>query len=212
MKFILKAILIILGILGTLFVGFLIFLHFAFDGLFTGPSYNKSDLISNYEKQKSEIIDVRDYYKSILPENKSVSIEFGKGKDLEIFHFRNDSIYESNWNLKIGTPKVDSLLNELHWTENELNKLQEMLKSANCISIAGTEPIVIGWQRSGMGKFSYVIFDQNLNEDKINDYNDGCTNIFYKDNLILEYGGGAIGMQCFPEFYKNKETEGKGSP
>ena len=212
MRFILKAILIILGILGTLFIGFLIFLHFAFDGLFTGPTYNKSDLIANYENRKSEIIDVRDYYKSILPENKSVSIEFGKGKDLKIFHFRNDSIYESNWNLKIGTPKVDSILNELKWTENELNKLQEKLKAANCISIGGSEPTVIGWQRSVMGKFSYVIFNQNLNEEKIQDYNDGCTNIFYKDNVVLEYGGGAIGMQCFAEFYENKETKRKGSP
>lgn len=203
MKVILKVILIPLGIFGALLVGFLIFLHFAFDGIFTGQSYNKADLISNYEKRKTEIIDVRDYYRSILPENKSVYIEFGKRKDLKIFHLRNDNISESNWNLEMGTPKVDSLLNELNWTENELKKLKEKLKAANCISIAGTEPVVIGWQRSGMGLFSYDIFKNNLNEDQIKDYNDGCTYIYYKENVVLEYGGGAIGMQCFPEYYKN---------
>ena len=82
-----------------------------------------------------------------------------------------------------------------------------MDKNRSCISIAGKDPVVIGWQRSGMGKFSYNIFDKNLEENKIKDYNDGCTYVFYKDNIVLEYGGGAIGMQCFPEFYKNKSEE-----
>ncbi len=211
MRIVLKAILIVLGIILTLIIGFLIFLHIAFDGIFTGPSYDKSDLISNYEKREFQIIEVRDYYKSILPENKSVSIEFGKGKDIKIFHLRSDSAFESNWNLQIGTAKFDSLLNELNWTNKEIKTLQEKLKAANCISIGGTEPVVIGWQRSGMGKFSYDIFKSNLNENQIKDYNVGCTHIFYKKNVVLEYGGGAIGMQCFPEYYKNKGKE-QGSP
>lgn len=63
-----------------------------------------------------------------------------------------------------------------------------------------------------MGIFSYVIFDQNLSENKIEDYNDGCTYIFYKDNVVLEYSGGAIGMQCFPEFHREKDKDKKGSP
>jgi hypothetical protein len=203
----LKGLLIFLGIILFLFGGFYLFLHIAFDGIFTGPSYDKKDLIENYEARTDEIIDVKNYYKSILPDEVSVTIEFDNDKELGIFHVKADSVYQSNWNLKIKSPKVDSLLTELNWTTKELRMLKEKLDRANCISIAGNTPVVIGWQRSGMGKFSYLIFDQNLDESKINEYNDGCYNIFYKDNIVLEYGGGAIGPQCFPDFYRNKDKE-----
>lgn len=208
-----KVLFIIFGIILLIFGGFLLFLYIALDGLFTGPSYDKKDLIENYEKQTTEIIDAKNYFKSIVPNGASVTIEFDDDdKELGIFHVKIDSTYQSNWNLKITSNKVDSLLTELKWTTRELKTLKEKLDKANCISISGTnDPIVIGWQRSGMGMFSYVIFDQNLNENKIKDYNDGCTYIFYKDNVVLEYSGGAIGMQCFPEFYRNKEKNKKGS-
>lgn len=203
----LKGLLIFSGIILFLFGGFYLFLHIAFDGIFTGPSYDKKDLIENYEARTDEIFDLKNYYKSILPDGASVTIEFDNDKELGIFHVKVDSIYQSNWNLKIKSSKVDSLLSELNWTAKELRILKEKLDKANCISIAGKDPVVIGWQRSGMGKFSYNIFDKNLEENKIKDYNDGCTYTFYKDNIVLEYGGGAIGMQCFPEFYKNKSEE-----
>lgn len=203
----LKGLLIFLGIILFLIGGFYLFLHIAFDGIFTGPSYDKKDLIENYEARTDEILDVKNYYKSILPDGASVTIEFDNDKELGIFHVKTDSIYQSNWNLKIKTPKVDSLLTELNWTTKELRILKEKLDKANCISIAGKDPIVIGWQRSGMGMFSYNIFDSDLEKDKIEDYNDGCTYIFYKDNIVLEYGGGAIGPQCFPGFYRNKDEE-----
>lgn len=203
----LKGILIFLGIILFLFGVFYLFLLIAFDGIFTGPTYDKKDLIENYEARTDEILDVKNYYKSILPDGASVTIEFDDDKKLGIFHVKADSIYQSNWNLKITSSKVDSLLTKLNWTTKELRILKEKLDNANCISIAGKNPVVIGWQRSGMGKFSYLFFDQNLDESKINEYNDGCYNIFYKDNIVLEYGGGAIGPQCFPDFYRNKDKE-----
>ena len=53
--------------------------------------------------------------------------------------------------------------------------------------------------RSGMGKYSLKLFDIDLTNDQIKQYNDGCTYIFYKKNIVLEYGGGAVGSQCFPD-------------
>lgn len=203
----LKILLIIAGVLILIIGGLFLFLHIAFDGIFTGPYYNKNDLIKNYEQRTEEIIDAKNYFKSILPEGANVYIEFDNNKELGIFHVKVDSIYQSNWNLKINSQKVDSLLIELKWTTKELQVLKEKLDKANCISIAGNNPVNIGWQRSGMGKFSYNIFEKNLNKDKIEDYNDSCTYIFYKDNVVLEYGGGAIGPQCFPDFYQNKKEE-----
>jgi len=45
--------------------------------------------------------------------------------------------------------------------------------------------------------YSYRIFPKKLSLPEINEYNDGCIYIFYKDNIVLEFGSGAIGQYCF---------------
>ena len=106
--------------------------------------------------------------------------------------------------MDIDSNKTDSLLAVIGWTHIDLNILKNKLDEANCISVASGNPTTIGWKRSGMGMFLYDIFDQNLNDSLVEEYNKGCTYIFYKDNVVLEYGGGAIGPQCFPGYVRKK--------
>uniref|UniRef100_UPI002631E88E hypothetical protein n=1 Tax=uncultured Tenacibaculum sp. TaxID=174713 RepID=UPI002631E88E len=156
-------------------------LHIAFDGIFTGPSYNKQDLIDNFERKKNEIIEVKKFIDSKTPFETYISIEFENG-ELGIFHVEKNGNYESNWNLDIDSKKTDSLLTVINWTKNDLKNLKDKLDKANCISVSSGNPTTVGWQRSGMGKFSYGIFNQNTKDSLINQYNDGCTSIYYKDN------------------------------
>ncbi len=178
-------------------LGFYLLIHIAFEGIFTGPYYNHKDLVENFEIRKVEIFKAKDYFYSIIPQNANVTIEFNNS-DIEIFNLKKNGVYESNWNIERGSNKMDSLLNELGWTYSTLDELEKKLTAANCISASSWKPTTIGWQRSGMGKFSYKIFNESLTDSLISQYNDGCTFIYYKDNIVLEYGGGAIGPQCFP--------------
>ena len=95
--------------------------------------------------------------------------------------------------------KLDSALKIINWNKENLFQIKSFLKDANCISIENGEPTTIGFARSGMGKYSFKIFNQNLDDHQIEKYNDGCNYIFYKDNIVLEYGGGVMGPQCFPD-------------
>ena len=81
---------------------------------------------------------------------------------------------------------------------SKLEKLRASLVKANCISIDNRQPVEVGFARSGMGKYYYLIFDSNLTAKQINDYNNDCEYIFYKDNIVLMYGSGATGSLCFP--------------
>ena len=45
--------------------------------------------------------------------------------------------------------------------------------------------------------YFYKLFDQQLSESEIKHYNDGCQYLYHGSNIVLEYGGGAIGPQCF---------------
>ena len=114
-----------------------------------------------------------------------------------------------NRHLDIESQSVDNLLNWLGWTRDELNTLKQKLDNANCISVESgacaqsvhlrkmESPMTIGYKRVGLGMYFYNIFSQSLSGSLKNKYNDGCKYIFYKNNIVLEYRGGAIGPQCF---------------
>jgi len=87
----------------------------------------------------------------------------------------------------------------LKWTNETLAIIKKLLSDANCVSIENGQITTIGFARSGMGKYSYLLFDNNLTAAQVKQYNDGCIYIYYKNNIVLEYGGGAVGPQCFPD-------------
>jgi hypothetical protein len=173
-------------------------------GLFD-KTYDTADLISNFNNKKKEIYEVKNYIKKIVPKYKNVAIEFesdneiarldiipidtGRGSDLTGF---------TDWHLKIGSRKVDSLMSILGWKTSTLTTLKEKLADANCISAQSGEPVKIGFQRSGMGMYFFNVFDKPIQDSIKKRYNDSCTYIYANNQLVLEYGGGAFGSQCFP--------------
>lgn len=196
MKKTLKWILIIVCSGLLLFFGFLFysFSTFSFDD---GKYYSKQDLINNYKQKSIQITALKTYANIIMPIDKSVEIEFDGSKKLSIFHIISKGNYDQNWDLEINSTKLDTLLTALNWTKETLKTLKEKLDAANCISVKSGEPCNIGFQRSGMGEYFYNIFDNPIPDSLKNIYNDSCKYILYTEKIVLEYGGGAIGPQCF---------------
>lgn len=166
-------------------------------------TYRKTDLIKNYELKSKEINELKKYTETITPKDKIVSIEFDNNHNLGIFHVIEEGNYDDNWDVSISSLKADTLLNKLNWTRKNLITLKEKLDKANCISVNSKSPFTVGYQRSGMGMYFYRIFDKPLTDSLKKEYDDGCIFLFYKDNIVLEFGGGAIGQQCF-ETYKRQ--------
>ena len=92
---------------------------------------------------------------------------------------------------------MDSILSKIGWNRTTLITLKEKLDDANCIQIESGEPTKIGFKRSGMGMYSFNVFDKPITDSVRNLFGDTCNYIIVSDKLILEYGGGAIGPQCF---------------
>jgi hypothetical protein len=178
------------------------------------PRSSKQELIKNYEEKQGEISNLIIEYLKYVPENHIVDIEFEpKSKILNIPEQITIKIYKTsineetkeksvdvvsqNWNLKPDSDELKKIIESINWTGKTLQEIKNLLTKANCISIKNGNHTTIGFARSGMGKYSYKIFDENLNADKIHTYDNGCEYIFYKNNVVLEYGGGAVGPQCF---------------
>ncbi len=198
MNKILKRILQIVGVGLLLYVGYFIYSILTFSFYDDGKFYSKQDLIDNYNKKSKQIDDLKNYIIKIVPANKFVDIEFDGNKKFFIFHLVDYGSYDSNWDLRLNSKKTDTLLTKLNWTKETLKTLKEKLDAANCISIKNGQPCIIGFQRSGMGKYYYNIFDNPIPDNLKSKYNDSCTYTFFTDKVILEYGGGAVGPQCFP--------------
>lgn len=195
--------LILCGIGLVIFIGYILMIVSAFGGF--DKDYSVSDLKDNFEKNKTEIYELKRYFNEIVPENRFVEIEFSDDNTLGRFGIKalDSTAGDPNgpmfleWDLKTNTQRMDSIIKPLGWTRETLKTLKEKLDEANCIQIESGEPTKIGFQRSGMGMYSFNVFDKPIPDSLRNNYNDSCTYILATDRLVLEYGGGAVGSQCF---------------
>jgi len=188
---------------GVIGIAFLV-ISFSIDSAFGlyDKVYSPNDLIKEFKNNKDHILSAKKYFNSITPKYKKIGIEFngdkiarleidpvdtGRGSDLTTQFL--------DWNL--SPKKVDSILPILGWTHQTLNTIKKSLDDANCISIVSGDPSQIGFKRSGMGMYFFDVFDKPIADNLSTRYNDSCQYIYVNKNLVLEYGGGAVGNQCF---------------
>jgi hypothetical protein len=201
-----KNLIIVLAILGVptvLFSMFIVAILFAM-GAFD-KDYSVTDLKNNYFKKEKEIAELIIYYKSIVPENRFVEIEFENDKIINRFGitetFQNGyAPLFLDWDLEINNQRTDSVMATIGWNTDILQNIKRKLDNANCIGIENGEHITVQFQRSGMGMYSFNIFEKPMNDSLKNIYNDSCYHILVNEKLALEYGGGVFGPQCFDNF------------
>ena len=140
-------------------------------------------------------------FKQISPKDKSIDIEFEDDHTLSRLGIRTvDSTSRFlflKWDLAINSHQMDSTLKTLEWTAETLSTLKDKLDQADCIHIESGEPTRIGFKRSGMGMYFFNVFENPIPDDLKRHYNDSCKYILVHSQLVLEYGGGAIGGHCF---------------
>ena len=177
--------------------------------MFSMPRSSKKELISNIDSNYERINFLKTAYLKLVPKDYIVSIEFNPANtiaerkesiDLKIEHISNNqSDLKQEWNLEYNSKKLAEMIRPLGWTSETLATIKKLLFNANCVSIENGNITTIGFARSGLGKYSFKLFNSDLTKEQIKQYNNGCTYIFYKKNIVLEYGGGAIGTQCFSD-------------
>lgn len=203
LKTIIKVILILAGLGLAILIGYAFLIAYAFGSF--DKDYSVTDLKNNFNKKETEIIELKKYFNDIVPKNRFVEIEFEN--DNTLFRFGIEVLDSATsdskdpmfleWDLKTNTSRMDSIIRPLGWTRETLKTLKEKLDAANCILIESGEPTKIGFKRSGMGMYSFNVFDKPIQDSLRKNYNDSCTYIMVNNKLVLEYAGGAAGNQCF---------------
>lgn len=179
------------------------------------PKSSKVKLVSNLEKNKDSILLLVERFKDLVPEGYSIDVEFPQMYKfmktqgvVEIKVYKNegkdDKLLGSGEMLMYNSPQLSSILKHVNWTDDTLREIESLLNKAGCIGINNIKAhderegvVEINFSQSGLGMYSYLIFPNILTLEEIQEYNDGCLHIYYKDNIVLSYGGGAVGRQCF---------------
>lgn len=170
-------------------------------------TYDKKDLTDNYDKHEKEIAEFIVYFKSIVPADMYVDIEINDTENIDIFHVWKDHINYGGWDIDIHSAKADTIFSVLNWDKTQIEILKKKLDAINCISIDNRYPVNLGFQRSVMSKFYYTIFDEPIaqNDSLMELYDTKCVYIYYRDNVVLQYGSGATGSICFPPRFLEEE-------
>lgn len=175
---------------------------------FSMPTSSKAELIANIDSNLVDIKMLRRAYRILVPKEYNVYVEitppskiYESEETWDIKITRSGELVPlfQKWSMPVGSEDLRKALSILDWTPGVLTMIKEHLQAANCISIEDGEIITIGFARSGLGKYSFKIFPGDLTAEQIKKYNTGCQYIHYRDNIVLEYGGGAAGPQCFPK-------------
>ena len=156
------------------------------------------DLIGNFEHKQFELRDLVAYVKGLPTEGDFISLEFKNDYFLEYFHIKKDSQLEEHWDIRIESESTQTLLKKLGWTQSILNNIKEKLNRSRTISVEWKPKgnlVIVGYERSGLGKYSYLFYDQSTPLDSITQQ-DGCKFSYFKDRVVLEYADGAIGDKC----------------
>lgn len=164
-------------------------------------TYDKKDLTENYDQYEKEIADLIIYFKSIIPSGTYVNIEINDTNNIDIFHVWKDGINDGGWHIDVNSLKADTIFSILKWDKSQIRILKEKLDQINCISIDNGYPVNVGFQRSVMSKFYYTVFNEPIakNDSLMKRYDTKCIYIYYRDNVVLQYGSGATGSLCFPK-------------
>jgi hypothetical protein len=181
---------------------------------FLGPILYPDEVVDAFHANKESIYDAKKYFEAIVPDSFNVYIEYTDNNKIDFQVFQTKGIATSNiiqvWDADMYSDEITNVTDVLGWNNYEMIVLREILHNANCISIENKkEMIQIGYQRSGMGKYDFNIYDNPILTEDIKYYNDSCRYLYINKFNVVEFGGGAIGSQCMPErennsFYKEE--------
>ncbi|MDR0938150.1 MAG: hypothetical protein LBN29_02175 [Mediterranea sp.] len=166
------------------------------------------EMVAYYDKHEPEFQELKSYIYTILPDSCAFHIEFENGKMsiCHVYNPRSNPKWNNNWN-EDAAAKGDSLLLTIGINPNIRETLRQKLKKLCCISVdALPSSVSVGYKRILLGKYDFLLFRNPLSPEEIEDIKNDYTRIYYRDNVALEYGSGAVGSMGFPgkeEYEKN---------
>ena len=174
--------------------------------------YDGRELARNYEKNRIEILALRDFAREIRPRRAWFDLRLD-GAWVETFGAVNADKNQTASFIRVDErTSVQEPLRILGWDAQTFGGLKAKLKSANVIGVRiwGNEAfgceckMTIYYQGEGFGGAYYEIFDDALDEILRGDKEAGYDDRFHLDGVVLIFGGGTtVDFMCINKDGKN---------
>ena len=168
--------------------------------------YNGRELARNYEKNRIEILALRDFAREIRPRGVWFDLRLD-GALVETFRAESADKNQTASFIRVDKQtSVQEPLRILGWDEQTFSQLKAKLKSANVIGVRiwDNDETTIDYRDDGFEVAYYEIFDDASDEILRGDKEAGCDDRFHSDGVALLYGGGAtVGFMCVNKDGKN---------
>ena len=165
--------------------------------------FDRREALTYLADNRASFAEVGREFDALVPENMSVGIEYGRFGNID-FSVHWDSAgtdtYIQVWDAPLRDPEVRRGLEVLGWTEQEVERVHELVRSVDGIGIGG--PLDVGgvrirYRRHAMGMYTFEVSDSAMvAEDEIGF--DGCSSYYLDSRTSMSYGGPAFGSDCMP--------------
>lgn len=168
--------------------------------------YDGRELARNYEKNRIEILALRDFAREIRPRGVWFDLRLD-GALVETFRAESaDKNQTASFICVDKQTSVQEPLRILGWDAQTFSELKAKIKSANVIGVRiwDNDETTIYYRDDGFGGAYYEIFDDPLDEILRGDKEAGCDDRFHSDGVALIYDGGAtVDFMCVNKDGKN---------
>ena len=168
--------------------------------------YDGRELARNYEKNRIEILALRDFAREIRPRGVWFDLRLD-GALVETFRAESADKNQTASFIRVDKQtSVQEPLRILGWDEQTFGELKAKLKSANVIGVGiwNNDETTIYYRDDGFGGAYYEIFDDASDEILRGDKEAGCDDRFHSDGVALIYDGGAnVDFMCVNKDGKN---------
>ena len=168
--------------------------------------YDGRELALNYEKNRIEILALRDFVREIRPRGVWFDLRLD-GALVETFRAESADKNQTASFIRVDKQtSVQEPLRILGWDEQTFGELKAKLKSANVIGVGiwNNDETTIYYRDDGFGGAYYEIFDDASDEILRGDKEAGCDDRFHSDGVALIYDGGAtVDFMCVNKDGKN---------
>ena len=168
--------------------------------------YDGRELARNYEKNRIEILALRDFAREIRPRGVWFDLCLD-GALVETFSAVSADKNKTTSFIRVDKrTSVQEPLRILGWDEQTFGELKAKLKSANVIGVRiwDNDETTIDYRDDGFGVAYYEIFDDASDEILRGDKEAGCEDRFHSDGVALIYDGGAtVDFMCVSKDGKN---------
>lgn len=165
--------------------------------------FDRWEAVSYLATNRARIEQVGREFDALVPEGMDVRLEFRRFGDVN-FSVGSGGVYVERisvmqvWDAPLSDPEVRRGLGALGWTEQDVTRVQQLVRSVDGIGIEGPLEgggVVVQYRRHSMGMYSFVVSDSALVEESDVGF-DGCSNYYLDPRTAITYGGPAFGNGC----------------